>query len=161
MKSGLAQTFLQFFSSFYSIKDKHTAMPDLESHNMLKRSLSLICASSLFALLWQLPTQGKPSKHPLSTHPSSIHSPLLSRPSESSSTAHEQRRIIIESSASYQFTDSINGIEHRGESQSVRIRRGSPLNSVPLTGEPQANTEAVVSDYINNKPVSALAETNK
>ncbi|MEL6814025.1 MAG: hypothetical protein AAFP03_04330 [Cyanobacteria bacterium J06598_3] len=65
--------------------------------------------TAVLPLLWALPVQAESGE------------PQASEP--------EQRRIVIESSANYQFTDSVSGIEHQGTSQAVRIRRRHLLNS--------------------------------
>lgn len=105
------------------------ASQHLSVNNRLKQSLSLLCITAVLPLLWQLPAQGESSAH---------------RASE-----NEQRRIVIESSSHYQFTDATSGVEYRGESQAVRIRR----RSQPLTRQPQAYTEeSTVAGNVNTHP---------
>lgn len=103
----------------------------LLASNTLKKSLSLIGMSVVLPMLWQLPVQGE----------ATVEQSSIPQPSEP-----EQRRIVIENSAHYQFTDLSSGIEHLGESQTVLIRRRQPLDS-----QPQDQTdESTASDNANS-----------
>lgn len=118
----------------------------LSINNILRPSIALLWVTAALPFLWQLPARGD----------SSVSLPSIHRPSQHHSSEQEQRRIVIESSTHYQFTESVSGIEHRGESQAIQIRRSNPLESPP-----QNHTDASTdSDNINVNLVPA-AQTSR